>query len=175
MDCPRCGTPNLSVARFCRRCGKSLEEGDFALILGAVNRSSRRVKKSALAQGRIEEAGGLPGLLDAVALGDVVEAFYEAARHFDQETTLHLSAGGRNRYRMLLEGAGVTAHFTVNWPYLRLELRGTRGAVRRLVRRVVARHGEEIFAARDLPWNDFRRYTGVDKTENRTRLLDLLG
>lgn len=170
MDCPRCGTPNLRVARFCRRCGQSLPERD-AWTLAAMSAHRRTVDAEALRKGEVmDDAWGRAN----VHLADVIEAFLEAARHFDRKTSIALTGGQKRTYTVAVEGAGVVAAFEVNGPYVRIALRGPRQAVHQVVRRVVARHGEDLFAARDGQWERFLQRTGVDQAENQATLLDLL-
>lgn len=172
MDCQQCGTPNMALAKYCRRCGQALPQRQ-AWVLGAVNSHRRRVKAGNLRDGELVRAEAW--WLDDVFLNDVHRAFLEAARHLDPDATMKLVDGEGKRCSLVLEGAGVMARFKVNWPYTRLELRGDRAAIREVVRRVVARHGEDLFAVRDGDWERFLKYTGVDQAENKTTLLDLLG
>ena len=158
MDCPACGTPNVTVAKYCRRCGQPLPERD-EWVLGAMNTERK--------ERNFPEAG-------SVYLGDVGEAFLEAVEHYDHDRTVSASKNRRTHYSLLIEGGGVLTRFRVDWPYARIELRGPREAVRQLVRRVVARHGEDSFTARDGRWDRFLERTGVSEAENKTSLLELL-
>jgi len=85
-----------------------------------------------------------------------------------------LTSGSGGRHEIVIEGAEVIARFRVNSPYVRIELRGKRPAARRIVRRVVARHGEEMFTADDGRWDRFLEHTGIDRSENKATLLELL-
>lgn len=178
MECPHCGAMNAGSARFCRRCGRPLEgdeERELTLHLGAMAKRGRRVRSLQLRQGRIEPARGLIGRLRGVLLPDLVEEFLEAARHLDRAARVRLSGGGGSRSELLLEGASVRVEFRVHFPYARFVLRGPGGAVRQLLRRFLARGGEKFLAPHDGRDGLFRRRTGLDREEIRSRIIDLLG
>lgn len=176
MDCPRCGTTNLHVAKFCRRCGEDLAGADVTVVLGAMSTSRRPVRSEELRQGGIVPADGWRDRLRhaLLHLGEVTEAFLEAMLHFQATSAVKLVSGGGEEYHLVCEGGGVIARFHVKYPYQRVELSGRRAAIREIVRRVVARCGEELFTARDGKWERFADRTGVDQGQNKSTLLDLL-
>jgi len=175
MDCPRCGTPNMSAARFCRRCGERIPERRL-WTLGAVCGEKRYVRVADLRAGRLVEADSWRDRLTrgTALLGDVTEAFYEAARHLTPAARIHLTEGGWEEYRLVVETDQVALRFRVRYPYARIDLDGPREAVREIVRRVVAQHGDDAFAARDGRWERFVERTGLTEAENKTTLLELL-
>jgi hypothetical protein len=175
MDCSRCGTPNMQVAQFCRRCGERLPQRD-AWVLGAMDRETRKVRAADLRAGRVAPADSWLGALahDLVPMGNVAEALLEAVRDFDAAAVIRLTDSHGPEYEMVIEGAGLVARLVIRSPYVRLDLRGPREAVRQVVRRLVARHGEDLFAAHDGRWDRFLERTGLGQAENKSALLELL-